>query len=73
MNEREGRDWTAMTPADFDPDAPLVLDVGTGPVVIPAEPAECGTPPLFGVEKPAQRAARTDRRPVAPVNQEGLF
>lgn len=73
MNETGGLDWTAMTPADFDPDAPLLLDVGTGPVVIPAEPDECGTPPMFGTEKPARRVARTDRRRGAPVDQDGLF
>ncbi|MFD9502243.1 hypothetical protein [Streptomyces sp. NPDC060035] len=73
MSEFEGRDWTAMTPADFDPDAPLLLDVGTGPVVVPAVSAECGTPPMFGVERPARRAARSDRRPAAPVDQDGLF
>lgn len=44
-----------MTPGDFDRDAPLFLNVGTGPVVVPAEPDECGTEPLFGEEPPARR------------------
>lgn len=44
-----------MTPGDFDRDAPLCLNVGTGPVVVPAEPDECGTEPMFGEETPPRR------------------
>ncbi len=46
-----------MTPGDFDSEAPLCLNVGTGPVVVPAEPDEYGTAPLFGDEVPERRPA----------------
>lgn len=55
MGERQDRDWVAMTPGDFDRDAPLVLNVGTGPATVPAEPDEYGTAPLFGETAPADR------------------
>lgn len=63
-----------MTPADFDRDAPLCLNVGTGPVVVPAEPDEYGTEPLFGEEAPDRRPApRRPARRTAPAEQEQLF
>ncbi|MGA5179563.1 hypothetical protein ACWEPD_03010 [Streptomyces pseudogriseolus] len=75
MGERRERDWTAMTPGDFDRDAPLCLNVGTGPVVVPAEPDEYGTEPLFGDEAPQRRPARrgTPRRTGAPDAQQGML
>ncbi|MDN3272473.1 MULTISPECIES: hypothetical protein [unclassified Streptomyces] len=75
MSERRERDWTAMTPGDFDREAPLCLGVGTGPVVVPAEPDEYGTEPLFGDEVPARRPAprRTPRRISPDGQQEPLF
>ncbi|MEU3948423.1 hypothetical protein [Streptomyces sp. NPDC029526] len=67
-------DWTAMTPGDFDRDAPLCLNVGTGPVVVPAEPDAYGTAPLFGREAPEQRSGpRRAPRPPAPGEQGRLF
>lgn len=53
-----------MTPGDFDRDAPLYLNVGTGPVMVPAEPDEYGTEPLFGEETPERRPgpSRAPRR-----------
>ncbi|MEU2991757.1 hypothetical protein ACPCAJ_16255 [Streptomyces griseoincarnatus] len=73
MGERRERDWTAMTPGDFDSEAPLCLNVGTGPVVVPAEPDEYGTAPLFGDEVPERRPAprRTAPRRTAPDAQQG--
>ncbi|MFI9495043.1 MULTISPECIES: hypothetical protein [Streptomyces] len=53
MSEPGGRDWAAMTPEDFDPDAPAAPGPGTGSAV-PAEPDEYGTPPLFGAEELAR-------------------
>lgn len=74
MTERRERDWTDMAPEDFDRDAPLCLNMGTGPVVIPAEPDEYGTASLFGEEPPArQPGARRPSRGGAPVWQEYLF
>ncbi|PWI10043.1 hypothetical protein DIZ27_13225 [Streptomyces sp. NWU339] len=74
MSERQERDWTDMTPGDFDRDAPLRLNVGTGPVVVPAEPDEYGTVPLFGEEPPARRPVpRRLPRGGAPAEQEHLF
>lgn len=73
MGERQGREWAAMTPDDFDRDAPLVLNVGTGPTVVPAEPDEYGTAPLFGEAAPARPTPRPGRRTVAPPTQERLF
>ncbi|GGQ13628.1 hypothetical protein [Streptomyces griseomycini] len=74
MSERRERDWTDMTPGDFDRDAPLCLNVGTGPVVVPAEPDEYGTAPLFGEETPVRRPGppRAPRR-AAPAEQGRLF
>ncbi|MFF8031862.1 MULTISPECIES: hypothetical protein [unclassified Streptomyces] len=74
MSERRERDWTDMTPGDFDRDAPLCLNVGTGPVVVPAEPDECGTAPLFGEATPARRTdSRRAPRRTAPAEQGQLF
>ncbi|MFZ4151766.1 hypothetical protein [Streptomyces pseudogriseolus] len=75
MGERRERDWTAMTPGDFDRDAPLCLNVGTGPVVVPAEPDEYGTEPLFGDEVPQRRPAPrgAPRRTTAPDAQQGML
>ncbi|MEV8592778.1 hypothetical protein [Streptomyces sp. NPDC052012] len=74
MSERQERDWTDMTPGDFDRDAPLCLNVGSGPVVVPAEPDEYGTPPLFGEERPQRPPSpRRPARPLAPSVQEQLF
>ncbi len=44
----------------------------TGPAVVPAEPDEYGTEPLFGDEIPERRPAprRTPRR-TAPDGQQG--
>ncbi|MER7486058.1 hypothetical protein ABTY20_09165 [Streptomyces sp. NPDC126497] len=74
MSERRERDWTDMTPGDFDLDAPLCLNVGTGPVAVPAEPDEYGTAPLFGEETPARVPGprRTPRR-TTPAEQGRLF
>jgi hypothetical protein len=74
VSERQERDWTDMTPGDFDRDAPLCLHARTGPVVVPAEPDEYGTEPLFGQEPPARPGGsrRTPRR-TAPAEQEHLF
>ncbi|MFG2515657.1 hypothetical protein [Streptomyces sp. NPDC048584] len=74
MSERRERDWADMTPGDFDLDAPLFLSVGTGPVVVPAEPDEYGTAPLFGEETPVRRPGprRVPRR-TAPEEQGRLF
>ncbi|MEY9490680.1 hypothetical protein RKD26_006474 [Streptomyces calvus] len=74
MSERRERDWTDMTPGDFDRDAPLCLNVGTGPVVVPAEPDEFGTAPLFGQETAVRRPGppRAPRR-TAPAEQGRLF
>ncbi|MFD5496630.1 hypothetical protein ACFYY3_25485 [Streptomyces sp. NPDC001812] len=74
MSERQERDWTDMTPGDFDRDVPLHLNVGTGPVVVPAEPDEYGTVPLFGEEAPPRRPVpRRLPRDGAPAEQEHLF
>ncbi|MBT3150212.1 hypothetical protein HTV45_04800 [Streptomyces sp. CHD11] len=74
MSERRERDWADMTPGDFDRDAPLCLNVGTGPVVVPAEPDECGTEPLFGEETPSRRSGppRAPRR-TGTAEQGRLF
>jgi hypothetical protein len=72
--QRQECEWTAMTPGDFDRDAPLRLNVGTGPTPVPAEPDEYGTAPLFGDEAPARRAPRPARRRTAPAaEQDRLF
>lgn len=63
-----------MTPGDFDSDAPLCLNVGSGPVVVPAEPDEYGTAPLFGQEPPARPLRpRRPAHPSVPAGQEQLF
>ncbi|WP_260605019.1 hypothetical protein [Streptomyces sp. WAC 01420] len=62
MSERRERDWTDMTPGDFDREAPLCLNVGTGPVVVPAEPDEYGTEPLFGEDDPRPTPRPAPRR-----------
>ncbi|MGF1338734.1 hypothetical protein ACQSMD_01235 [Streptomyces flavovirens] len=68
MSEREGRDWTAMTPEDFDPEAPAVPETGPGPAA-PAEPDPYGTPPLFDDEQLASPSLRADRRAASPVGR----
>ncbi|MEU3146309.1 MULTISPECIES: hypothetical protein [unclassified Streptomyces] len=74
MSERQECDWADMTPGDFDRDAPLCLNVGTGPVVVPAEPDEYGTAPLFGEESPARRPGpRRPPRGGTAAEQEHLF
>lgn len=73
MSEQHGRDWTRMTPDDFDRDAALRLDVDAGPATIPAVPDEFGTAPLFGDETAVPRHRGPERRPAAPVDQDGLF
>ncbi|MFF9192588.1 hypothetical protein [Streptomyces rochei] len=73
MSEQHGRDWTRMTPDDFDRDAALRLDVDAGPAAIPAVPDEFGTAPLFGDETAGPRRRGPERRPTAPVDQDGLF
>ncbi|MFC9290377.1 hypothetical protein [Streptomyces sp. NPDC057052] len=74
MSEEPGRAWTAMTPGDFDREAPLRLNVRTGGAAVPAEPDECGTAPLFGDEAPARRPpARPRRRDATTHEQERLF
>ncbi|MGV9280040.1 hypothetical protein [Streptomyces sp. NPDC003730] len=73
MGERQDREWVAMTPGDFDRDAPLVLNVGTGPATVPAEPDEYGTAPLFGeTTAPCGNRPRSRRGRPAP-GQERLF
>ncbi|MFF1272644.1 hypothetical protein ACFVZC_04405 [Streptomyces marokkonensis] len=74
MSERRERDWTDMTPGDFDSEAPLCLNVGTGPVVVPAEPDEYGTEPLFGEDTPPRAPGpRRPPRRTAPAEQGELF
>ncbi|MFE2050518.1 hypothetical protein [Streptomyces sp. NPDC059459] len=75
MGERQDREWVAMTPGDFDLEAPLVLNVGTGPATVPAEPDEYGTAPLFGDADPASApsAPRRKRRGRSRPAQERLF
>ncbi|MEU4142705.1 hypothetical protein [Streptomyces parvulus] len=73
MGERQDREWVAMTPGDFDRDAPLVLNVGTGPATVPAEPDEYGTAPLFGEEAPAPGSRPGGRRGRSAPAQERLF
>ncbi|KOT94674.1 hypothetical protein ADK87_29450 [Streptomyces sp. NRRL F-4711] len=62
-----------MTPGDFDRDAPLVLNVSTGPATVPAEPDEYGTAPLFGESAPVPPAPRRKGRGRPPAAQERLF
>ncbi|MFF1544333.1 hypothetical protein [Streptomyces sp. NPDC058291] len=73
MSEGQGREWPAMTPADFDRDVPLCLNVGTGPTPVPAEPDEYGTLPLFGKAPPARQPARRAERRPGLVEQGELF
>ncbi|MFG2576878.1 hypothetical protein [Streptomyces sp. NPDC048481] len=73
MSGRQDREWPAMTPADFDRDVPLRLNVGTGPTPVPAEPDEYGTLPLFGQEPPARPSARRARHRPVPAVQDELF
>ncbi|MFE1585161.1 hypothetical protein [Streptomyces sp. NPDC059402] len=73
MGERQDREWVAMTPGDFDRDAPLVLNVSTGPATVPAEPDEYGTAPLFGETAPAPGARRRKSRGRPSAAQEPLF
>ncbi|WP_217251155.1 hypothetical protein [Streptomyces sp. AC602_WCS936] len=73
MAERQDREWVAMTPGDFDRDAPLVLNVGTGPATVPAEPDEYGTAPLFGETVPVRTVPRRGGRGRPAPAQERLF
>ncbi|WP_394437283.1 hypothetical protein [Streptomyces sp. SGAir0957] len=73
MSEQHGRDWTRMTPDDFDRDAALRPDVDAGPATIPAVPDEFGTEPLFGEERTGSRRRGRERRHVTRVQQDGLF
>jgi hypothetical protein len=73
VSEHEGCDWAEMTPGDFDRDAPLRLNVGTGPMAVPAEPDEYGTVPLFGEQAPARPAGRRTRRRAEAGRQGELF
>ncbi|CAL9277884.1 MULTISPECIES: hypothetical protein [Streptomyces] len=73
MEERQEREWVAMTPGDFDREAPLVLNVGTGPAAVPAEPDEYGTAPLFGETAPPRGTPRRSRRKRPAPAQERLF
>ncbi|MFD5652616.1 hypothetical protein [Streptomyces sp. NPDC127039] len=73
MGERQDRDWVAMTPGDFDRDVPLVLNVGTGPATVPAEPDAYGTAPLFGETAPAPGTRSRNRRGRPAPAQERLF
>ncbi|MDR6978386.1 hypothetical protein J2X68_005112 [Streptomyces sp. 3330] len=73
MSERQDCEWPAMTPADFDRDVPLRLNVGTGPVPVPAEPDEYGTIPLFGKEPPARQPVRRAGGRSGTVEQDELF
>ncbi|MBQ0854721.1 hypothetical protein ACFU96_31655 [Streptomyces sp. NPDC057620] len=72
MSEQHGRDWTRMTPDDFDQDAPVRPVVPARPTAVPAVPDEYGTPPLFGDETPAARP-RTRKSVAPPLDQPKLF
>ncbi|MGW6007833.1 hypothetical protein [Streptomyces sp. NPDC055210] len=74
MSEQRGRDWTRMTPDDFDQDAPLrpVLPDGPAAATVPAVPDEYGTPSLFEDEAPAARP-RTRKGVTPPFDQPKLF
>ncbi|MFI5966490.1 hypothetical protein ACIA8J_30580 [Streptomyces asoensis] len=74
MGEGQGGEWLAMTPADFDQDVPLRLNVAAGAAAVPAEPDEYGTVPLFGKEPPARRPVRrAGGGRTGGVEQEELF
>ncbi|MFH8469174.1 hypothetical protein [Streptomyces sp. NPDC017991] len=74
MGKQHGRDWTRMTPDDFDEDAPPRPDAPAGPAAVLAVPDECGTAPLFGDESPAAHPERAKKRPGAPpFDQAELF
>ncbi|WP_328498831.1 hypothetical protein OHS59_43320 [Streptomyces sp. NBC_00414] len=73
MSEQHGRDWTSMTPDDFDQDAPLRPDVRAGPAAVLAVPDECGTAPLFGDETPAALPQGAKKRPSPHFDQPELF
>ncbi|MFI7388102.1 hypothetical protein [Streptomyces sp. NPDC049813] len=72
MSEQGGRDWTRMTPDDFDRDAEL-RPAGTAPGAVPAVPDELGTQPLFGAAEPLPPRDRHDRATTQPVGQDVLF
>ncbi|MEV5434343.1 hypothetical protein [Streptomyces sp. NPDC052701] len=71
MSEHQGPEWTDMTPADFDREAPLRLDVDAGAAPVPAEPDEYGTPPLFGRQAPPRPATRRRSRNGAARSEQG--
>ncbi|MFB6629947.1 hypothetical protein ACFCWY_08635 [Streptomyces sp. NPDC056362] len=70
----QGRDWSAMTRADFDPSAPLAM-VDAGAVKRPlAVPHRNGTDALFGDEPTSSRASRARRPAVGgPPQADALF
>ncbi|MEU6392377.1 hypothetical protein [Streptomyces sp. NPDC046939] len=73
MNEPHGRDWTRMTPGDFDRDAEPRPEADTGLAAVPAVPDEVGTQPLFGgAEAPPSRREQ-ERGTATPVDQGVLF
>ncbi|MGC5562073.1 hypothetical protein ACPYPG_04415 [Streptomyces sp. FR-108] len=72
MSEQHGRDWTRMTPDDFDQEAPRRPIVSAGPAAVPAVPDEYGTPPLFGDDTPTARP-RTRKGVAQPFVQPALF
>lgn len=65
----QGRDWTRMKRADFDPSAPLALvDADAVCRPVPAVPDACGTEALFGEDPKPARPRRT--RMPAPTPTE---
>ncbi|MFI0237755.1 hypothetical protein [Streptomyces sp. NPDC016845] len=73
MSVQHGRDWTRMTPDEFDQDAELRPGIDSGPTAIPAVPDELGTQPLFGDEQIISSHRGQERRTAAPVGQGVLF
>ncbi|MCG8971827.1 hypothetical protein [Streptomyces sp. CL12-4] len=69
--DTQGRDWSAMSRADFDEGAPLALvDADTVTCRVEAIPDACGTEALFG-EAPTPRRAPGPRRPAAGPAAQG--
>ncbi|MFG2310832.1 hypothetical protein ACGFS9_19470 [Streptomyces sp. NPDC048566] len=72
MDEPNGRDWLRMTPESFGHDAAPQTAVDAA--AVPAVPDACGTPPLFGEERPRTRPAGGGRRTAGQrARQETLF
>ncbi|MFM9647816.1 hypothetical protein ACKI1S_16910 [Streptomyces galilaeus] len=66
----QGRDWTSMVRADFDPSAPLALvDAHAVDRPVPAVPDECGTAPLFG-EAPKPKRTTRPRTPAPALTED---